>query len=53
MPPIANEDPEENEIKRKTGVDTSCCTFVFLILILSLSAYCMTERRDIYSEYWL
>ncbi|CAG9332367.1 unnamed protein product [Blepharisma stoltei] len=44
---------EEVEEKRLHGRDTSCCTALFLVLLLALTIYIIGQRRDVTKEYWL
>lgn len=52
LPPV-RENSDEAEIRRKHGRDTSCCAFLFLILLLATITYVITERRNIEQEFWI
>ena len=51
LPPVEVK-PEETEIKGLHGRDTSCCAFVFLILLLGTTLSVITDRRNIGQEFW-
>ena len=51
--PPRNQVSEEVEDRRFHGRDTSCCTFMFLVVLLILNLYVMFSRRDVKTEYWL
>ena len=52
LPPI-HENTEEAEERRHHSRDTSCCAFLFLILLLTVSVYVINVREDVETEFWL
>ena len=52
LPPFTS-NLEDYDKQRLHSRDSSCCTLMFLILLLSLSCYILTERRNVTHEYWL
>lgn len=49
--PFRQESAEDIENRRLHGRDTSCCTLLFLILLLSLTIFVVSERRDVNTEF--
>ncbi|OMJ79653.1 hypothetical protein SteCoe_20273 [Stentor coeruleus] len=52
LPPV-RENSDEAEVRRQHGRDTSCCAFLFLILLLATITYVITQRRNIEQEFWI
>lgn len=52
LPPFVS-NLEDYDKHRLHSRDSSCCTFMFLILLLSLSCFILTDRRNVTHEYWL
>lgn len=50
--PEVSSKSEENDNKRMHGRDTSCCAFIFLIILLALNLFVIEQRRNITSEFW-
>ena len=52
LPPFTS-NLEDYDKQRLHSRDNSCCTLMFLILLLSLSCYILTDRRNVTHEFWL
>jgi hypothetical protein len=52
LPPFTS-NLEDYDKQRLHSRNTSCCTLMFLILLLSLSCYILTQRRNVTYEFWL
>lgn len=52
LPPNTSklEDYDKNRLHSR---DTSCCTLMFLVLLLSLSCYILNGRRNVTHEFWI
>lgn len=50
--PEVSSKAEENDHKRMHGRDTSCCAFIFLIILLATTLFVIEQRRNITSEFW-